>query len=86
MAQSDIPEIIDARGLSCPLPTLKLRRSLENLKLGERLELHATDPMAAIDVPHFCSQNGHLLISQTENSKAGIYPVYIFVIEKAVTF
>ncbi len=50
--------LIDARGHRCPVPTLKLRRALEN---EAHVTLLADDPMAQIDVPHFCNQNGHVL-------------------------
>ena len=61
---------IDATGLSCPLPVLRLQKALRNLEDGGRLTLHATDQIAVIDVPHFCSQNGHELVS-TQTQKAG---------------
>ena len=76
------PELIDARGLSCPLPTLNLRRALEALAPGAQVELHATDPMAAVDIPHFCTQYNHVLVSQTQDTSSGKHPVHIFVIEK----
>lgn len=57
---------IDAIGLLCPLPVLKLRKRLQPLKLGERITLIADDPAAVIDVPHFCNESGHQLISTSE--------------------
>lgn len=45
---------IDARGHRCPVPTLRLRRALET---QASVTLLADDPMAQIDVPHFCTQN-----------------------------
>ncbi|TWI28049.1 sulfurtransferase TusA family protein [Paracoccus sulfuroxidans] len=53
---------IDARGLLCPLPVLRLRKILLDLPPGARVVLVATDPAAIIDVPHFCRESGHLLI------------------------
>ena len=52
-------EIIDARGLKCPLPVLKLEKRLEQLPGGAHLTVLATDPMAKIDIPLYCRQNGH---------------------------
>ena len=52
-------EIIDARGLKCPLPVLKMEKRLEALASGATLSVLATDPMAKIDIPLFCRQNGH---------------------------
>ncbi|WP_181701303.1 sulfurtransferase TusA family protein [Chthonobacter albigriseus] len=56
-------EILDVRGLLCPLPVLKARKAIGRLPLGGRLLVEATDPMAAIDVPHFCNENGHTLLA-----------------------
>ncbi len=56
------PEI-DARGLLCPLPVLRLRKRLLALPEGAQIWLIATDPAAVIDVPHFCQQGGHQLIA-----------------------
>lgn len=53
---------IDARDMLCPLPVLRLRKALMALPPGARARLVATDPAAAIDVPHFCAQSGHRLI------------------------
>ena len=53
---------IDARGLLCPLPVLRLRKRLLALPPGSRVTLIATDKAAQIDVPHFCAESGHLLV------------------------
>ena len=52
-------EVLDARGLKCPLPVLKTEKSLAQLKAGTKLIVLATDPIAKIDIPLFCTQNGH---------------------------
>ena len=62
---SGSPEV-DARGLLCPLPVLRLRKVLLTLPPGGRLRLIATDPMARVDVPHFCAEGGHLLIAMRD--------------------
>jgi tRNA 2-thiouridine synthesizing protein A len=61
---------LDAAGLLCPLPVLKARKRLESLKSGETLKLIATDPASVIDVPHFCTEQGHVLVShEVENGR-----------------
>lgn len=70
--------ILDARGLLCPLPVLKARKRLESLASGQRLQMHADDPAAIIDVPHFCTEAGHTLIDSREDDGAMLY-----IIEKA---
>jgi tRNA 2-thiouridine synthesizing protein A len=52
-------EVIDCRGLKCPLPVLKTEKRLVQLKPGARITVLATDPIAKIDIPLFCMQNGH---------------------------
>lgn len=52
-------DTIDARGLKCPLPVLKTEKRLEYLPSGALLVVLATDPMARIDIPLYCTQKGH---------------------------
>jgi tRNA 2-thiouridine synthesizing protein A len=51
-------DLIDARGLKCPLPVLKLEKRMASLPIGKSLTVLATDPMAKIDIPLYCRQNG----------------------------
>ncbi len=55
---------LDLSGLLCPLPVLKARKALLGMGPGEVLHVIATDPMAAIDMPHFCIEQGYLLVKQ----------------------
>ena len=61
---------LDAKGLPCPLPVLKARKRLQALTSGQVLRVLADDPAAIVDVPHFCAEAGHTLIS-TEDTNAG---------------
>lgn len=67
---SSDPEIFDLRGLNCPLPVLKARKRLSGMTAGARIWLETTDPLAVIDVPAFCSENGHTLV-ETEKADYG---------------
>lgn len=69
--------LIDVRGLLCPLPVLKARKRLAAMKPGELLRVLATDPAAAIDVPHYCNESGNELVSQMKDGD-----VLVFVIRK----
>ncbi|WP_298921630.1 sulfurtransferase TusA family protein [uncultured Roseobacter sp.] len=69
---------LDATGLLCPLPVLKARKRLQGLASGETLTVLADDPAAVIDVPHFCAEAGHKLISMNDDG-----PVQTYVIRKA---
>lgn len=58
--------IVDARGLLCPLPVLRLRKLLLGMPQGAVLRMIASDRMAAVDVPHFCGQAGHAMIDMRD--------------------
>ena len=59
-------DFLDTIGLLCPLPVLKARKRLQSMAPGADLRIHADDPAAQVDVPHFCAEQGHVLISQTD--------------------
>lgn len=69
---------IDAIGLLCPLPVLRLQKRMQSLESGALVRLLADDPAAVVDVPHFCTQAGHKLVDMTEAESQ-----LIFVIQKA---
>ncbi|KQV24436.1 response regulator SirA [Rhizobium sp. Root1203] len=52
----------DLRGLKCPLPVLETRRKMSSLPSGTIIRVETTDPLAGIDIPHFCNEDGHELI------------------------
>lgn len=58
--------LVDARGHRCPVPTLKLRRALEEAPAGAQVRLLADDPLARIDVPHFAAAAGVEVLESTE--------------------
>lgn len=67
--------VIDARGHRCPVPTLKLRRQIEQADGQAGVILWANDPMAQIDVPHFCNQNNYVLLSIEAVDEAWIFTI-----------
>lgn len=67
---SDDEILVDARGHRCPVPTLRLRRALEDAHPGARVRLYADDPLARIDVPHFAAGAGFVLVEQREEAGA----------------
>lgn len=56
-------EELDLRGLKCPLPALMTRRKLNGAPSGIEIRVLTDDPMAPIDVPHMCRQEGYEVIS-----------------------
>ena len=68
---------LDLRGLKCPLPVLKARKAMQALAPGDRIELETTDPLAVIDIPAFCNENGHTLLETQELDEH-----HVFLLEK----
>lgn len=66
MSEAPLSDEVDARGLLCPLPVLRLRKRLMAVAPGQALRLIATDPAAVIDVPHFCAEGGHVLLNSRD--------------------
>jgi tRNA 2-thiouridine synthesizing protein A len=64
---------LDARGLSCPLPILKTKKSLNELASGQVLKIVATDPGSVKDFDAFANQTGHALLSSTVEDKNFIF-------------
>lgn len=62
--------MLDLRGLKCPMPALLARRALERAHPGETLEVLTDDPMAPIDMPHMCRQEGFEFVSLTKEENA----------------
>ena len=73
----DFDKELDARGLSCPLPILKTKKSLNELTSGQVLKVVATDPGSVKDMQAFATQTGNPLLSTTEENKT-----YIFYLKK----
>jgi tRNA 2-thiouridine synthesizing protein A len=71
------PVVLDLRGLACPLPALKTRRAMNRVAPGDRLVVETTDPLAAVDIPHLCAEEDHLLVSAERDGR-----VLRFTIEK----
>lgn len=66
-------EDIDARGLICPLPVLRAAKVLRAMAPGTVLRVQADDPVAVIDIPHFCQEAGHVLLAQTDDGDHQTY-------------
>jgi tRNA 2-thiouridine synthesizing protein A len=70
-------QVLDAKGLNCPLPILKAKKALKDVPIGATLEIHATDPGSVADFAAFCRTTGNELLESTQESN-----VYRFVIKR----
>ncbi len=64
-------EILDAKGLMCPMPIVQLAKKIKTMKVGDELELISDDVGSKEDVPAWCQRTGNQLVEQKE--AGGVY-------------
>ncbi|MGN6612926.1 MAG: sulfurtransferase TusA family protein [Angustibacter sp.] len=62
--------VVDARGLRCPLPVIRLARAAEGAAPGTLLQVLATDPAAEHDVPAWARMRGHRVVRSEPDGDA----------------
>ncbi len=62
---------LDAKGLNCPLPILRAKKTLKEVPAGGTLEVLATDPGSVADFAAFCKTTGNELVESA--SADGVY-------------
>lgn len=72
----EIKVSIDTKGLSCPMPLMKLAKAMKGLQSGEVLEMYGTDPGTKSDLPKWCEKSGNSLL-ETEELENGIFKFLI---------
>jgi tRNA 2-thiouridine synthesizing protein A len=72
-------EVVDARGLACPMPVIELARAVDRAPVGGRVRLLATDPAAQVDVPVWCRMQRHRLREHARGDDG----VVTFLVERA---
>lgn len=70
-------QVLDVKGLNCPLPILRAKKALKDMPTGATLQVLATDPGAVKDFEAFCRTTGNELLESTVDGK-----VYSFVIKR----
>ena len=70
-------QVLDCKGLNCPLPILKAKKALTELPKGGTLEVLATDPGSVKDFEAFCRTTGNELVEQENDGK-----IFRFIIKK----
>ncbi len=68
-------QVLDVKGLNCPLPILRAKKALKEMPMGATLEVLATDPGAVKDFEAFCRTTGNELVSS--NSQPNLYTFLI---------
>lgn len=68
-----VDRVLDAKGLVCPMPVLRTRKMLDELKSGEVLEVITTDPASRADIPALVDRLGHELLEVGENGESSFF-------------
>ena len=63
---SNFDQELDARGLNCPLPILRAKKTLNAMTGGQILKIMATDPGSVKDFEAFAEQTGNELLDSSE--------------------
>lgn len=71
------PQLLDVKGLNCPMPLLKAKQALNALAPAARLKVLATDPGSVRDFEVFSQQSGHSLLESRQEGDT-----YIYVLQK----
>lgn len=61
-------EILDAKGLLCPMPIVKLSKKINEIPVGTVLEIQADDEAAKADIPAWCAKTGNEFLGMEEAS------------------
>ena len=64
---------VDASGLNCPLPLLRLKKILQEMTGGEVVKVIATDPAAHLDFGVYSDQSGHKIVNFIKESEQQIF-------------
>jgi tRNA 2-thiouridine synthesizing protein A len=64
---------VDASGLNCPLPLLRLKKMLMAMESGDVVKITATDPAAHLDFGVYSDQSGHRIVHFIKESDKQIF-------------
>ena len=66
------PEVLDTRGLRCPVPANRTRDRLRAMPAGAELTVLGDDPLFALDVRALVEREGHLVLRQRDAEGGGV--------------
>jgi tRNA 2-thiouridine synthesizing protein A len=60
--------VLDAKGLSCPMPLLRTKKEMGKMASGDILQVDGTDPGSRNDIPGWCERSGHEYLGEKEET------------------
>jgi tRNA 2-thiouridine synthesizing protein A len=67
--------LMNLRGLKCPLPALRVRKKLSELKSGDLIVAECTDPLTTIDIPNLLRQTGDTLEDKSQADNVLVFRI-----------
>lgn len=67
--QYTVDKTLDAKGLSCPMPSVKTALALEQMEIGQVIEVLTDDPVSKRDLPLWAQNTGNELLEMKEEDK-----------------
>ena len=71
MGATEVVTQVDARGLVCPMPTIRLGQAIRKVEIGQLVEMWTDDPGSKENMAAWCKNTGHDLVQNSEGD--GIY-------------
>ena len=70
-----VAKSVDARGTACPGPLLEAKKAIGSIQSGDVMEVLSADEGTKVDIPKWCSKQGHEYLGDKEES--GYFKVYL---------
>jgi TusA-related sulfurtransferase len=70
-----VAQVLDCKGLNCPLPVIKTKKAIEQLSIGQVLQMIATDPGSKSDMVAWSKSTGHELVETRE--EPGVFTFFV---------
>ena len=67
--ENKISKTLDLKGLTCPMPVVKISKGIKEVEVGEMIEAYTTDPGSLTDIPAWGRTTGHEIIETKQEGK-----------------
>ncbi|WP_262174873.1 sulfurtransferase TusA family protein [Saccharococcus sp. Marseille-Q5394] len=72
----NVTKVLDAKGLACPMPVVRARKTMKEMETGEILEIFTTDKGSVADLTAWAKSSGHEMVDQKEED-TGVFTFWI---------
>lgn len=66
---------VDAKGLKCPMPVVRVKKAIMSIEVGQLIEVQATDPASKVDFEAWARTTGHDLLSAEQDQDVFTYRI-----------